>query len=392
MNLDSEQENVIKEILRNSSQNYFVTGAAGTGKSTLLRHLQHILKTPVTASTGIAAVNINGVTLHSYLGVGLCQGEITQIVSRISRQRREHYKVANLIIDEISMLSAESLDKFSEIAKHVTGKNQEFGGIRIIMFGDFMQLPPVQGNFAFTSDFWKTVKTLQLTKIFRQADEKFATILNHLRLGALHDDFELLLKNTTPNKNAIMLRSTNSEVDFINDTEIEKLPGEKITYLSNDLGDTNLLSHFNCPKELVIKIGAKVMLLKNLDVSRGLCNGTCGTITEVFPDYIAVDFYGKPENIKRERFSAGTKNKEQEVVVASRYQFPLRVAYAITIHKSQGMTLDAIDVDFSRAFTMAQVYVALSRAKTISGVLIRGFSTEKIMISRSARDFYASLS
>ena len=395
LQLSHDQERAMAAVLENRMQNFFITGSAGTGKSLLLSKLQQILRCPVTASTGLAAVGVGGITLHSYLGVGLAAGSASDCTRDASRYARKRYIICDLIIDEVSMLSAEFIDKVDTVAKNMRRNyNIPFGGIRLIMFGDFMQMSPISGQFAFVSNFWNTVKTLQLTTVHRQKDAAFVAILQQIRMGRLTSKTLTAIKARVKDSNdeseipALLLRSTNEEVDAINARGLGLLSGEERTFTSIDSGSVSHLEHLHAGPVLSLKIGARVMLLTNLSVSQKLCNGSCGTVMAMGDKQITVKFdSGVVVPVVRNAF----KIEMDKVVVATRLQFPLRVAYAITIHKSQGMSLDAADIDLSRVFAAGQTYVALSRLRSIEGLTLRGFSLEKIIVDQQARDFYGRL-
>jgi len=393
--LSPDQESAMAAVLDNPTQNFFITGSAGTGKSLLLSKLQEILRCPITASTGIAAVGVGGVTLHSYLGVGLANGTAPECLRDARKYARRRYIIRDLIVDEISMLSAEFLDKIDMVTRYVRGNHDmPFGGIRLIMFGDFMQLSPVAGNFAFTSGFWNTVKTIQLTTVHRQKDAKFIKMLQQVRMGNLTRstldaiNSRMVSPDEKTKVSSLLLRSRNDEVDAINAHGLSLLQGEEKTFTSFDSGTLTHLTHLHAGSILSLKAGARVMLLTNLNVSEKLCNGSCGTTLEFSDNHIIIKFdSGNTVAITRHLF----KIEINKTLVASRLQFPLRVAYAVTIHKSQGMSLDAADIDFSNIFTAGQAYVALSRVRSLEGITLHGFSLEKILINHEARDFYNNL-
>ena len=395
LKLSHDQENAMAAVLNNPTQNFFITGSAGTGKSLLLKKLQEILGCPVTASTGIAAVSIGGVTVHSYLGVGLANGTIADCVKDARKYAPKRYIKRDLIIDEISMLSAEFIDKIDAVAKFMRRNHAApFGGIRLIMFGDFMQLSPVAGKFAFTSAFWSTIRTQQLTTVHRQKNSEFIKMLQEIRMGTLSAETVNAIKACTRASNndtkdtCLLLRSRNDEVDAINTRGLALLSGEEKIFTSVDSGSPTYLTHLHASSSISLKVGVRIMLLANLDVPRKLCNGSCGVVSEIKDNEIIVKFdSGIIVPIVRMLF----KIEIDKVVVASRLQFPLRVAYAVTIHKSQGMSLDMADIDFSNIFTAGQAYVALSRLRSIEGITLRNFSLDRILINPEARDFYGSL-
>lgn len=385
--LSDEQMNAYMRVVA-GSENLFITGVAGTGKSTLLKAIAANTGWPLVATTGIAAVNIGGLTLHSYLGIGLGTEDVSGLLTRVRKYSAKRWNSTTpLIIDEISMLDGNLLDKLNLVAKVIRQSNLPFGGMRIIAFGDFLQLAPVSGKFAFESAFWKesAIQTINLETVYRQRDQKFIDILSKIRLGVRIDPSDLAIRNAT--ENILKLRSVNQEVDHINSTELNALEGESHTFQSIDFGDIAKLKELLVPETLVLKIGAKVMLMTNLNVKAGLCNGAIGTVLNIGTMHIQVDFGSGHVNIVRDNFDISAAN----VNVARRHQFPLRVAYAITIHKSQGLTLREADVDLSKCFAPGQVYVALSRVRDLNGLYLKSFDPTRIIADPKALAFHATI-
>lgn len=320
--LSKEQEDVLR--LAEAGHNIFYTGSAGSGKSVLLRELIKILKkkygddqVAVTASTGLAACNIGGVTVHSFAGVGLGNGEVTKLYRKVRRSRK-HMKrwesVSALVIDEISMLDGELLDKMDFIAQKIRKNRKPFGDIQLIFCGDFFQLPPVSKDnnnptkFAFESSLWKEGidMTILLTKVFRQqGDTKFIEMLNKMRLGQIDAETEREFKKLNrplPQDEIIPaeLYSTRSEVERANYSRLSRLPGKAHIFHAIDGGALEdrelrekLLQNFLAPKELQLKIGAQVMMIKNIDAT--LVNGSLGKVI----DFIDPETYMFYETIIR---------------------------------------------------------------------------------------------
>ncbi|QLQ79934.1 hypothetical protein HG537_0C05830 [Torulaspora globosa] len=320
--LSKEQEDVIR--LAEAGHNIFYTGSAGTGKSVLLREMIKVLKeiyghdqVAVTASTGLAACNIGGVTLHSFAGVGLGNGEVTNIYRKVRRSRK-HVKrwesISALIIDEISMLDGELLDKLDFIAQKIRKNRKPFGNIQLIFCGDFFQLPPVTKDpnsstkFAFESNVWREGidVTIMLTKVFRQqGDSKFIEMLNKMRLGEIDGETEREFKKLSrplPQDEIIPaeLYSTRNEVERANKQRLNRLPGKAHIFHAIDGGvledremKEKLLQNFLAPKELQLKIGAQVMMIKNIDAT--LVNGSLGKVI----DFIDPETYMFYETIVR---------------------------------------------------------------------------------------------
>ncbi|CAI4047679.1 DNA helicase PIF1 SKDI_13G0780 [Saccharomyces kudriavzevii IFO 1802] len=305
--LSKEQESIIK--LAENGHNIFYTGSAGTGKSILLREMIKVLKglygrenVAVTASTGLAACNIGGITIHSFAGIGLGKGDADKLYKKVRRSRkhlRRWENIGALVVDEISMLDAELLDKLDFIARKIRKNHQPFGGIQLIFCGDFFQLPPVSKDpnrptkFAFESKAWKEgIKmTIMLQKVFRQrGDVKFIDMLNRMRLGNIDDETEREFKKLSrplPDDEIIPaeLYSTRMEVERANNSRLNKLPGQVHVFNAIDGGaledeelKERLLQNFLAPKELHLKVGAQVMMVKNLDAT--LVNGSLGKVIE----------------------------------------------------------------------------------------------------------------
>lgn len=333
MRLSKEQESVLQ--LAEAGHNIFYTGSAGSGKSVLLREMIKILKrkygddqVAVTASTGLAACNIGGVTVHSFAGVGLGNGEVTKLYRKVRRSRK-HMKrwesVSALVIDEISMLDGELLDKLDFIAQKIRKNRKPFGDIQVIFCGDFFQLPPVSKDtssttkFAFESTVWKEGidMTILLTKVFRQqGDTKFIEMLNKMRLGQIDAETEMEFKKLNrplPQDDIIPaeLYSTRSEVERANYSRLNKLPGKAHIFRAIDGGALEdrelrekLLQNFLAPKELQLKIGAQVMMIKNIDAT--LVNGSLGKVidfidpeTYMFYETIVRNSDISPEDLKK---------------------------------------------------------------------------------------------
>lgn len=319
--LSKEQEDVIK--LAEQGHNIFYTGSAGTGKSILLREMIKILKltygsdrVAVTASTGLAACNIGGITVHSFAGIGLGNGDEATLYKKVRRSRK-HLKrwqqISTLVIDEISMLNGGLLDKLDYIAKKIRKNQSSFGGIQLIFCGDFFQLPPVSKDnnpckFAFESDLWRNGidVTIMLQKVFRQqGDSKFIDMLNKMRLGQIDEETEIEFKKLSrPLENDEIipaeLYSTRYEVERANNSRLDRLPGNLNTYYAIDGGSLEddelkekLLSNFLAPKQLKLKIGAQVMMVKNVDAT--LVNGSLGKVI----DFIDPETYMFYETIVR---------------------------------------------------------------------------------------------
>lgn len=464
ISLSSEQKHVLDLVVKNG-QSVFFTGPAGTGKSVLMRAIIAELKKKwardperlsVTASTGLAACNIGGQTLHSFAGIGLGKEDVPTLVKKIRRNakaKNRWLKTKTLIIDEVSMVDGDLFDKLSQIARTLRNNGRAFGGIQLIITGDFFQLPPVpdggkrEAKFAFDAATWNTSidHTIGLTQVFRQKDPQFAGMLNEMRLGKISDQNVQIFKDLArpltfeDGLDVTELFPTRYEVERSNESRLRHLPGETYHYESLDSGDANirdkLLANMMAPKSMDLKKGAQVMLIKNMDDT--LVNGSLGKVMgfmaeATFETWAAtghgsgvdddpeVDgsskrkikaFSRDPENMKdlREypvvRFTAtdGTHRvilcipEDWKVelptgeVQASRKQLPLILAWALSIHKAQGQTLERVKVDLGKVFEKGQAYVALSRAVSKNGLQVLRFEKSKVMAHPRVIQFYNKL-
>lgn len=421
---DSEYLNLITDMIKRG-ENLFITGYAGTGKSYILNKLKKKFKIDVTSTTGLAAVNVQGQTIHSWAGVGICNKPIDEVVEKILKRASLKKQILNceiLAIDEISMLDASTFDYIDEVLKRLKDSEKPFGGIQVLLFGDFFQLPPVdkERGFCFDSRCWHDLdlKTVFLEKIYRQNDEQFINSLNNLRLNRLTQSdaklfYDRQVDYDTSDSDILHIFSTNKEADNYNNYKFKSIDSRLYKFVSADkihrkkssidFDKNNLnekLSKFDvmtweafdkcckAPQVLELKNGCKVMLLKNLNQKKGLINGSTGTVLELDEESILVEFdNGVKESIPKHMFEA---YRDGDLVV-SREQFPLRLAYGITIHKSQGMTLEKLVVDCNRIFECGQVYVALSRIKTLDGLYLKSFNPAKVLANNAVVDFYNQL-
>jgi len=417
--LSSQQKQVIEAF--EAGKNIFVTGGAGSGKSYLLSFLKRNYGNKgldVTASTGIAAVNIGGSTIHSWAGIGLANLPIDQIVENIfsgkfSKIRRRIKHAGALAIDEISMISAEVLEILDQVFRRIRENNAPMGGIQMLFFGDFLQLPPINRsgsnfNFCFESEAWKklNLEMFELEEIFRQTDQKFIKILNNLRFGKLDEsDREALEARLNANDENLAIKPTiltthNAKVEKINFEELKKIPREEILHGAEYFGQPDRVEFLkkNCiaPEALKLKVGAQVMMIKNTYQKEGIINGSLGIVRNFSPKklYPIVEFAnGKILTIAPEEWLIEKYDEEKRLVVteAGVNQVPLILAWAMTIHKSQGLTLDKISCDLSDVFSPGQAYVALSRARSLEGIFIESINFNRIATNREAVNFYKGL-
>ena len=409
-----------KEFFRSffDGRNLFLTGPAGTGKSYAASLLFKFLDEMnvfygKTATTGVAALNIGGTTINSWSGMGLADDHGMALLDKVASSskasnRIKHTKV--LVIDEVSMAKSELMDKLDIVCQFIRNNDRPFGGIQVVFVGDFMQLPPVfkhfeQELFAFDSQAWRDakVKTIHLTEIVRQHDEPhFAKYLNEVRMGTSksHDVIKDCINRKFPDDGIqpVRLFCKNIDVDGYNKMELDKLPGKSQSYYASDEGSETWRQFFDknsqAPSRLELKVGAQVILLKNLDPGNGLVNGSVGVVQKLYETSVEVKFATgvfpvevHEWEIKQNELDPVT-NMMKKVSVAKRKQLPLRLAWALTIHKGQGSTLDRAEIDVSEAFAAGQVYVALSRVRNLGSLRIKAFNPNKIMVNRKCLDFY----
>ena len=405
------------EILK-TGRNVFVTGPAGSGKTHLVNsYISYLKKNDidpgVTASTGIAATHMGGMTIHSWAGIGvkdtLDESDLEDLAERPYLSKRfERVKV--LIIDEVSMLHHFRLDLVDQVLKAMKQSNDPFGGVQIVLCGDFFQLPPVsrmgepESLFIFHSESWKQAgfTTCYLDEQFRQKDDAMISILNEIRSGDVSEQSKKLLKgrmkksgaeDAKEEKDVTRLFTHNVDVDSLNALELEKLESaEQAEYDMETSGHAPIAEILKksclAPEKLKLKLGAYVMCVKN-NFEEGYVNGTLGIVVSCKRTQHPVirTLAGRQITIE----PATWKIEEEGKVKAQITQYPLRHAWGITVHKSQGMSLDAVEVDLSKAFEPGMGYVALSRVRTLAGLTILGLNDLALQVHEDVLEFDAEL-
>ena len=392
------QEEAIS-ILKTGS-NVFLTGEPGSGKThTVNIYIQylreHDVGVAITASTGIAATYLGGMTIHSWSGIGIKKSLTKSDLAKLQAKHRlvsRAQKTSVLIIDEISMLDAKTLEAVDMALKTLRENNDPFGGMQVVFVGDFFQLPPVVRSgeefpgFAFESQAWNNSKPVicYLTEQHSHKDIKFVSILSAIRKK---DNLENAYAFLTSRKLDLKYRelttrlySHNVDVDRVNNEKLGNLPGEEYEFQMTSLGAKPLVEQLikSClsPEILILKKGARVMFTKN-SFEEGFVNGTLGEITG-FDDEAPVVLTNSGRKITVSPAEWGINDGLK--ILASISQLPLRLAWAITVHKSQGMTLDSAVIDLSQAFEYGQGYVALSRLRSLSGLFLLGINNKALEV------------
>ncbi|MCO8068058.1 AAA family ATPase [Acinetobacter schindleri] len=403
-----KQETALK--LLKAGENVFLTGSAGAGKTYTLNQYINYLKArkvsvAITASTGIAATHMNGMTIHTWAGIGIKDFLSEEDLKRMKERKylKEHLENAQvLIIDEISMLHAKQLNLVNQVLKYFKESDEAFGGIQVIVAGDFFQLPPVGRNdernrdkFCFMSDAWVEAKfrVCYLTEQHRQGNDYLNDILNAIRAQAIGTEHRNALQGTRHQEigdTYTRLYTHNMDVDSINFRHLNEIDNEPRQFDAQCDGNDKLIetlkSSVRAPETLTLKKHAKVMFVKN-NFDLGYINGSLGEVIGFEED----DEFGVLPKVK---LTDGTTllvepetwsvDNEAGKTIASFQQIPLRLAWAITIHKSQGMTLEAAEIDLSHTFEKGQGYVALSRLKTLDGLRLKGFNEQALELDSLA--------
>ena len=411
----SEEFESIVEQLENTKDHFYITGKAGSGKSTLLAYFRSVTQknTAVLAPTGVAAIRVKGQTIHSFFGFPPKVIQ-TRHIKKV-RQIELLQNLETLIIDEISMVRADVFDAIDySLRVHRKKLTQPFGGVQVIVFGDLFQLPPVvnmdesslleriypNGQFFFHSNIFQDAqfKTLELQSIYRQTDDHFIYLLNAVRDGSITNSQidnlnDSLVDNFEMDEGKIILTTTNARASGINQNYLKQLNSEEFSYRAQATGQF-YKELFPTDEVLKLKKGAQVIMIKN-DPEKRWVNGSIGTIHDIAEKKIKVKINHKIYEVKKEkwdRIQYSYDDDQQEVlenVTGSFKQYPMRLAWAITIHKSQGQTFEKVIIDMSQgSFAPGQLYVALSRCISLEGIeLLRPLKKSDVIVNKQLIGF-----
>jgi len=397
-------QTVALEIM-NGDRNVFLTGGAGTGKSFVLkRFLESQKKLPILASTGAAAILIGGRTFHSFFGLGMMQGGpdfVFQKGAQNKSLKKRLTKPSMIVIDEISMLSHEALDAAERLARFHRDSQSPWGGLRVIAVGDFAQLPPVtrgaSKEWAFLGEAWATSEfsNVVLQEFVRTEDAQFLRILNDVREGNCSDEVAEFLESRLMEEvdtDVPRIFSRRDRTEAFNAMRLAEINDDLRVFETTYSGDSNAIETLQreapIPPRLELKVGALVMIRKN-DSKLKYVNGTCGQIRKIKSDYVIVETVAGDVEVEPYAFSMHDENGKE---LASAVNFPLTLAYATTIHKVQGATLDRAHIDLGQIWEPGQAYVALSRVRKARDLSLERWSEAAIKSDAMVREFMAGLS
>lgn len=418
-NIETAEYKTAVSFIESRQAPLFVTGQAGTGKSTFIRYLREVigLDAPVIAPTGVAALNVCGQTIHSFFRIPPALTDPDDL--KPLRNRRLFQQLNYLIIDEISMVRADLMDLIDISLRKNTGRENElFGGVQLILVGDMFQLPPVIANkeeSGFIYSRYKTpyflssfcmnltkIRITELTKVFRQQDPGFIELLSNIREGneiaeTVSEFNSRCCTCCRADDGIIVLTPDNMTAAHINNSKLSGIRSKEHVYqgiITGKFGSDRLPA----PLNLKLKIGTQVMLTKN-DLNHRWVNGTIGIVKELSDRFVVVETEEKKLSVNRESWENlqyvydEKKNKIVSKVTGSYTQFPLIHAWAITIHKSQGKTFEKVHIDLSRgAFAQGQLYVALSRCKTLKGIsLQKPIRVNDVKVNPVIKEFYSRI-
>lgn len=404
----------------NDGHNVMLTGAAGTGKTYTINHFTknsiYAGKIACTALTGLASLHIKGNTIHRWAGTNI-ENKLENLPIIVEnpiwkkRQRKAIQRAKVVIIDEISMMRSDYLIFLNRIFQIACNSKEPMGGKKIIFCGDFLQLAPIVRKeekidkiWAFETKIWGqlNIKIIELTKSQRQLDQTFSDALNEVRFGRCPEWVDNLFqaRNEAPLNSSltpIKFLAKNEQVDDENEKQIRMLPGKAKVFMAEIYADDeyqekNILRDCIAPERLILKEGAQIMILKNDYQNNKYINGSMGTVYSIkrggirgVEVKIKLDLNNEIVTIFQNKWE---RKDEEGNVVAELYQLPLKLAYAITIHKSQGMTLDLVELDCKGIFAEGQMYVALSRVRDLKGLRLKNWNKKYIKANRKAVAFY----
>ena len=415
----SEKQQEAYDLIK-QGKNIFLTGSAGHGKTYLIKKIFKDFKNKknigVTSTTGTSAILIGGTTLHSFLGIGLGKDDVSSLYIKIKRNKKvlERWMALDiLIIDEISMLFCDLFDKLEHLARVIRQNHKPFGGIQLVLSGDYLQLPCIQSNlFCFDANCWKDCVeyTVNLTHNFRQSHYAFQKCLDEIRIGEVSDETLEILKSRVgvelKNDFGILptkLYSLNKNVDDENSRELDNLCIKNpdlqffeynVDYKVHKKGlrdvEEKIRKNCNVPFNLQLCVGCQVMLLVNLDLNNQLCNGSRGVIVSFTTETnlpVVKFLNGLVRTIDYKTWEIDENGEK----IVSYTQIPLKIAYAISIHKSQGISLDYLSLSCNGIFTPGQFYVALSRVRSLEGLSLTDFDPKYIITDERVKEFYRNL-